>query len=89
MGDWIDDKIGPSMAQVAGVDVARERQREKTESAAAKSFKQLAADYMAKVFPTLAASTVKQRRQHIEAELSRISSATFISPSERDVWNAA
>lgn len=50
----------------AGVDVARERQREKAESAAAKSFRQLAADYMAKVFPTLAASTVKQRRQHIE-----------------------
>jgi len=49
-----------------GVDVARERQREKVESAAAKSFRQLATDYMTKVFPTLAATTVKQRRQHIE-----------------------
>ena len=49
-----------------GVDVARERQREKSEAAAAKSFRQLATDYMAKVFPTLAKSTVKQRKQHIE-----------------------
>lgn len=60
-------RAGEARAHVqAGVDVARERQREKTESAAAKSFKQLAADYMEKVFPRLAASTVKQRRQHIE-----------------------
>jgi len=60
-------KAGDARAQVqAGVDVARERQRAKTESAAAKSFRQLADDYMAKVFPTLAASTAKQRRQHIE-----------------------
>ena len=49
-----------------GVDVARKRQREKTETAAAKSFRQLATDYMGKVFPTLAKSTVKQRKQHIE-----------------------
>ena len=60
-------RAGEARAQVqAGADVARERQREKTESAAAKSFRQLADDYMAKVFPTLAASTVKQRRHHIE-----------------------
>jgi integrase len=49
-----------------GTDVARQRQREKTEAAAAKSFKQLGTDYMAKVFPRLAAATVKQRKQHIE-----------------------
>ncbi len=60
-------RAGDARAQVqAGVDVARVRQREKAESAAAQNFKQLATDYMAKVFPTLAASTVKQRRQHIE-----------------------
>jgi integrase len=60
-------RAGEARAQVqAGADVARERRREKSESAAAKSFRQLADDYMAKVFPTLAASTVKQRRQHIE-----------------------
>ncbi len=60
-------RAGDARAEVqAGVDVARARQREKTEAASAKSFRQLAADYMAKVFPTLAASTVKQRRQHIE-----------------------
>lgn len=58
-------RAGDARAQVqAGVDVARERQREKAESA--QNFKQLASDYMSKVFPTLAASTVKQRRQHIE-----------------------
>jgi integrase len=49
-----------------GTDVARERQRDKAETAAAKSFKQLADDYMGKVFPTLARTTVKQRKQHIE-----------------------
>ena len=49
-----------------GFDVAREKQRRNAEAAAAKSFRQLATDYMGKVFPTLAASTVKQRRQHIE-----------------------
>jgi integrase len=60
-------RAGDARADIqGGADVARERQRERTESAAAKSFKQLAADYMQKVFPTLAASTVKQRRQYIE-----------------------
>lgn len=49
-----------------GVDVARERQRQKSEASTAKSFQQLATDYMAKVFPKLASNTVKQRRQHIE-----------------------
>lgn len=57
-------RAGDARADVqAGADVARERQREKTESAAAKSFKQLAADYMAKA--TLAPSTRKQRTQHV------------------------
>jgi len=49
-----------------GSDVALDRQREKAATAAAKSFRQLATDYMTKVFPTLAVSTVKQRRQYIE-----------------------
>ena len=57
-------RAGDARADVqGGADVARERQREKTESAAAKSFKQLAADYMAKA--TLAPSTRKQRTQHV------------------------
>lgn len=60
-------RAGDARAEVQnGVDVARERQREKADSAAAKSFKQLAADYMEKKFPDLATNTVKQRRQHIE-----------------------
>lgn len=60
-------RASEARAQVqAGADVARERQREKIELAAARSFKQLAVDYMAKVFPTLADTTVEQRRQHIE-----------------------
>jgi hypothetical protein len=59
-------RAGDARAEVqGGVDVSRERQRVKTESAAARGFRQLAADYTEKVFPTLAASTVKQRRQHI------------------------
>ena len=49
-----------------GVDVAREKRRVKVETAAAMSFRKLAADYMEKTFPRLAASTAKQRRYHIE-----------------------
>jgi len=49
-----------------GVDIAREKQLANVERAAAKSFRQLANDYMVKAFPGLAASTVKQRRHHIE-----------------------
>lgn len=49
-----------------GVDVAREKQKDRIERAAAKSFRELARDYMDKVFPRLAETTVKQRRQHIE-----------------------
>ena len=57
-------RAGDARADVqAGADVARERQRAKTESAAAKSFRQLAADYMTKA--TLAPSTRKQRTQHV------------------------
>lgn len=49
-----------------GVDVARVKQVAGIERAAAKSFRQLATDYMGKVFPDLAASTIRQRRHHIE-----------------------
>ncbi|MDZ5457899.1 tyrosine-type recombinase/integrase [Azohydromonas lata] len=49
-----------------GTDVAREHQRAKAEAVAAKSFRELANDYMAKAFPKLADTTAKQRRQHIE-----------------------
>lgn len=49
-----------------GVDVARVKQVAGIERAAAKSFRQLATDYMEKAFPALAASTVKQRKHHIE-----------------------
>lgn len=49
-----------------GVDVAREKQKASMERAAAKSFRQLATDYMEKKFPDLAANTIKQRRHHID-----------------------
>jgi len=49
-----------------GVDVAREKQKTSIERAAAKSFRQLATDYMEKKFPDLAANTIKQRRHHID-----------------------
>jgi integrase len=49
-----------------GADVAREKQLASLERAAAKSFVQLASDYMDRAFPALAANTIKQRRQHIE-----------------------
>jgi integrase len=49
-----------------GRDVAREKQKASIERAAAKSFRQLATEYMERAFPALAANTVKQRRHHIE-----------------------
>jgi integrase len=49
-----------------GIDVARAKQLDNTQRAAARSFRQLATDYMEKAFPRLAANTVKQRRHHIE-----------------------
>ena len=49
-----------------GIDVAREKQTTNIERAAARSFRQLATDYMDKAFPCLAANTIKQRRYHIE-----------------------
>jgi len=49
-----------------GVDVAALRRREKAEAAAAQTFRQLALDYMERKLPALAATTRKQRRQHIE-----------------------
>lgn len=49
-----------------GIDVAREKQLALIERAAAKSFRQLAADYMGKAFPSLAPNTIKQRRHHIQ-----------------------
>jgi integrase len=49
-----------------GVDVARKKQVDKLQRAALKSFRQLATDYMEKVFPALATNTVKQRKRHIQ-----------------------
>lgn len=49
-----------------GIDVAAERQFKRREAKTAKTVRELAADYMAKRFPHLAATTVKQRRHHIE-----------------------
>lgn len=49
-----------------GIDVAAERHAKLREAKTAKTVRDLAEDYMAKRFPHLAASTVKQRRHHIE-----------------------
>lgn len=49
-----------------GRDVAREKQKATIERAAAKTLRELAADYMSKAFPHLAANTIEQRRHHIE-----------------------
>lgn len=48
-----------------GRDVAREKKKTTIERASAKTFGELATDYMNKAFPRLAANTIKQRRQHI------------------------
>ena len=52
-----------------GADVAREKQTARIERAAAKSFRELAADYMEKNFPRLSESTAKQRRRYIEGPI--------------------
>ena len=49
-----------------GADVAREKRKATIERAAAASFRQLAAGYMERAFPAMAANTVRQRRHHIE-----------------------
>lgn len=49
-----------------GGDVARDKKIASIERATAKSFRELAVDYMAKTFPDLAPNTIRQRRQHIE-----------------------
>jgi len=48
-----------------GADPAREKQQAKHAAAIAKTFRELALDYMEKVFPRLAENTVKQRGQQI------------------------
>lgn len=53
-----------------GSDVSREKQKTRIERAAAKSFRELAADYMLKTFPRLSESTAKQRRRYIEGPIS-------------------
>ena len=49
-----------------GVDVARQKQIERIRRANQHTFRELATDYMDKVFPTLAHSTVKHRKQHFK-----------------------
>lgn len=46
-----------------GIDVARQKQLERIVLASRQSYRELVKDYMDKVFPTLASSTVKQRTQ--------------------------
>lgn len=47
-----------------GIDVSRQKQIEKIRRAGQLTFRELAADYQAKVFPTLANATVKHRTRH-------------------------
>ena len=48
----------------SGVDVARQKQVEKIQKRGLITFRELTEDYSTKVFPSLATSTIKQRRQH-------------------------
>ena len=48
----------------SGIDVARQKQVEKIQRRRLITFRELAEDYSSKVFPSLAASTVRQRKQH-------------------------
>lgn len=53
-----------------GTDVARAKQQTRISRAAAKSFRELADDYMDKTFPRLSESTIKQRRRYIEGPIA-------------------
>lgn len=50
----------------SGIDVARQKQLEKIQQAGQPTFRELANDYMEKVFPSLADTTTKQRKQHFK-----------------------
>nr|WP_295772174.1 site-specific integrase [Rhodoferax sp.] len=50
----------------SGVDVARKKQLDRIRLAKQKTFRELANDYMVKVYPTLANTTVKQRNQQFK-----------------------
>jgi integrase len=52
-----------------GIDVAREKRLATIERAAARSFRELASNYMEVAFPGMAENTVRQRRRHIEKDL--------------------
>lgn len=49
-----------------GVDVAREKRLQEIQRASSKTVRELAEDYIEKVFPRLAENTRRQRRRHIE-----------------------
>lgn len=53
-----------------GIDVSRQKQIEKIQRIGHQTFRELANDYMDKVFPTLAVTTVKQRKQHFKKWIS-------------------
>src|SRR5262245_61052081 len=52
-----------------GTDVARDKQTNNAERAAARTFRELANSYMASAFPGMAATTIQHRRRHIEKDL--------------------
>ena len=52
-----------------GKDVARDKQTDNAQRAAARTFRELAASYMAVAFPGMAESTIQHRRRHIEKDL--------------------
>ena len=49
-----------------GIDVSRQKQIEKIRQVEQFTFRELATDYMEKMFPMLAGSTVKHRKQHFK-----------------------
>lgn len=71
-----------------GVDVAMEKRRTRTDTANAQSFRKLTEDYIEKVFPTLAANTVKQRHCYIKKDiLPKIGALTAREVSPADIVN--
>lgn len=52
-----------------GKDVAREKQREKTKSAVAQTFRQLTADYVSKKLNNLSKNTAIQRKRYIDKHI--------------------
>ena len=67
-----------------GIDVGLEKQREKRARAAAKTFKELAEDYLIKIAPSLASTTQKETKRILKKDINH----RIASMRTRDITGA-